>query len=244
MTARKTQFLIEDLISKIFQQQFPGEKLPAERVLAQEYKVSRYTVQQALRRLEAMGMIYRRQGDGIYIRRNAQKFPMVYNSATQIQYSDLRSEMLSLRRIRATPELLQVFNIPPEEEVWEFRRVRIMDYSKSQIETGYLPCSLFPYVDREVVEDSIQNFAMEQGYRIARFMTIYRPTQLTREEAELLSCRKGEPAFSITSRGYLRDGRIFVHSNITAIHYECTYIVPFNKEVYTLRRNQDKHPEE
>lgn len=244
MTAKKTQFLIEDLISKIFQHQFPEGKLPAERVLAQDYGVSRYTVQQALNRLEGMGMIHRQRGDGIYIRRNVQKYPMVYNSATQIQYSTLRSEMLSLRKIKAGPELIRIFDIEASEEVWEFRRVRIMNYIKTQIETGYLPCTLFPYVDRESVEDSIQNLAMEQGYRISRFMTTYRPTQLTREEAGLLSCKKGEPAFCITSRGYLRDGRVFVHSNITAIHYECTYIVPFNKEVYLHRRNHHKEKDE
>ena len=38
--------------------------------------------------------------------------------------------------------------------------------------------------------------------------------------------------------GFIRRG--FVHSNITAIHYECTYIVPFNKEVYLHRRNRHK----
>lgn len=38
--------------------------------------------------------------------------------------------------------------------------------------------------------------------------------------------------------GFIRRG--FVHSNITAIHYECTYIVPFNKEVYLHQRNRHK----
>lgn len=236
MTARKTQFLVEDLISKIFQKQFPDGKLPSERKLAETYGVSRSTVQQALTRLAGMGLLQRRQGDGVYIRKNAQRYPMVYNSATQIRYSAMSSKMIYLRKIKAAPELASIFDLPSNSEVWEFKRVRIMNYVKTQIETGYLPCSLFPLVDAEVVEDSIQNHAMEMGYSISRFMTTYRPTQLDREEAELLNCKKGEPAFSITSRGYLRDGSVFVHSSITAIHYECTYIVPFNKEVYLQRR--------
>lgn len=39
----------------------------------------------------------------------------------------------------------------------------------------------------EIIEDSIQYFAMEEGYRISHFMTNYSPTRLTREEAEGLN---------------------------------------------------------
>lgn len=113
-----------------------------------------------------------------------------------------------------------------------------MNYQKTQMETGYLPCNLFPVINSEVVEDSIQNFAMEEGYRISHFMTNYSATQLTKEEAGILNCKRSTPAFLIKSRGFLRDGSVFVSSNIIAVNYECTYVVPFNKEVFHKRRKQ------
>ena len=56
------------------------------------------------------------------------------------------------------------------------------------------------------------------------------------EHAELLHCKKGLPVMDITSRGVLRDGRIFVYSRIKAVQYECTYVSPFNKDVFLSRR--------
>lgn len=240
MAAPKTQFLMEDMISKIFERKFPSGKLPPERELAASYGVARSTVQSALRRLVDMGLLQRRQGDGVYIRKHARGNPLIYNSATQVPYRDLTSQMISLEQIAPTRELLRIFNLTPEARVWRFQRVRIMNYEKTQIETGYMPCTLFPNLDREAVEDSIQNYVMEQDYRISHFMTNYRPARLADREAKLLNCKKGMPAMSITSRGFLRGGTVFVYSQITAVRYECTYIVPFNKEVYQSRRDKKR----
>ena len=46
----------------------PGDRLPAERELAERFKVSRNSVRDALRTLEARGLVEIRQGDGTYIR--------------------------------------------------------------------------------------------------------------------------------------------------------------------------------
>lgn len=45
----------------------PGEKLPAERELMVQLKVSRASVREALLKLEAKGLIYSRQGDGTFV---------------------------------------------------------------------------------------------------------------------------------------------------------------------------------
>jgi len=238
MASPKTSFMMEDLIGKIFQQRFPGDKLPSERALAAAYNVSRATAQKAIRRLIEMGLLQSRPGGGVYVRKGARGNPLVYNSVTQVPYRDLSSRVLYLKRITATDKLARVFLLEPGAELWEFCRVRIVNYEKTQIETGYMPYALFPRLGREALEDSLQNYAMDLEYRISHFMTNYRPAALTRQEAELLNCRRSTPAFAITSRGFLRGGTVFVYSRIKAIHYECTYIVPFNKEVYLSRRKR------
>ncbi len=45
----------------------PGEKLPTERELAVRFGVNRASLREALRRMEVMGMVYIRQGGGIYV---------------------------------------------------------------------------------------------------------------------------------------------------------------------------------
>lgn len=236
MASPKAEFIIEDLISKIYQKKYSDSKLPPERELAAQYHVSRFTIQKALKRLIEMGLIMARQGDGVFINERMRGNPLVYNSATLIPYKDLQSQMIHLKKIAATPTLQKIFNLKENDLVWEFKRVRIMNYEKTQIETGYMPCTLFPIMTAEIVEDSVQYFAMEEGYRISHFMTNYSSTQLTREEAEILNCRRNTPAFLIKSRGFLRDGSVFVSSKIIAVNYECTYVAPFNKEVFLKRR--------
>ena len=45
----------------------PGSRLPTERALAEEYGVARHVVREALKRLEAIGLLLIRQGSGIYV---------------------------------------------------------------------------------------------------------------------------------------------------------------------------------
>ncbi|HOP29687.1 MAG TPA: FadR/GntR family transcriptional regulator [Spirochaetota bacterium] len=46
----------------------PGEKLPPERNMSLQMNVNRHTLREALRKLETLGLISIRQGDGIYVR--------------------------------------------------------------------------------------------------------------------------------------------------------------------------------
>lgn len=238
MSSKKTEFIVTDLISKIFQQKFWHNKLPTQRDLAAAYQVSRFTIQKALKRLEAIGLIESIQGDGIYIRERALGNPLISNSLTEVPYEDMESKLIYRKKVRPTAKLINIFNLAPDELVWEFRRLRIVRYEISQLETAWMPCRLFPELPREVIEDSVQNYALEKKYKISHFMTNYRPAVLSREAAEMMNSKKGTPAMDIVSRGLLKDGTIFIYSRIKAIHYECTYIIPFNKDVYQSRRKQ------
>lgn len=238
MSAKKREFIVEDLISKMYQQKFWNNKLPTQRDLACAYQVSRFTIQKALKKLQSIGLIDQIQGDGIYIRTKALNHPLMYNSLIDVPYTDMQSRMLYLRKVVPEPSVARIFSLEEGEPVWEYRRLRIVRYEMSQVETGFMPYHLFPDLRKEIVEDSIQNYILQKKYKISHFMTSYHPEALGQEYADLMCCHKGIPAMSITSRGVLKDGRIFVFSRIHAIHYECTYIMPFNKDVYMSRRKR------
>lgn len=48
----------------------PGQKLPTERELAEQFAVSRPSVREALQKLEAKGLVHRRQGGGTFVQEN------------------------------------------------------------------------------------------------------------------------------------------------------------------------------
>lgn len=50
----------------------PGQKLPPERELAKQFEVSRPSLREAIQKLEAKGLVYRRQGGGTYVHNQLQ----------------------------------------------------------------------------------------------------------------------------------------------------------------------------
>ncbi len=152
MSSRKTEFIVIDLVSKIYQQKFWNNKLPTQRDLASAYQVSRFTIQKALKRLESIGLISVIQGDGIYVRARALGNPLVYNSMIEVPYQELQSKMLYLKKIIPDPKLISIFNLNQNEEVWEYKRLRIVRYEITQIETGWIPCRLFPELSGKLLK--------------------------------------------------------------------------------------------
>lgn len=60
--------IVDEMLNKIKEGKFkPGEKIPSERVLTQEFGVSRTSLREAFKKLELLGTITIRQGDGTYL---------------------------------------------------------------------------------------------------------------------------------------------------------------------------------
>lgn len=126
MASPKAEFIVEDLISKIYQKKYNDSRLPSERELAGQYHVSRYTIQKVMKQLIDMGLLISRQGSGIFVNEKMRGNPLVYNSATLVPYEDLQSQMIHLKKIPATPKQQKIFNLRETDMVWEFKRIRIM----------------------------------------------------------------------------------------------------------------------
>jgi len=68
-TKTASRKLATALIRQLIEGRFvPGVRMPAEREMAQQYHVSRHVVREALKHLEALGLIDIQQGSGVYPR--------------------------------------------------------------------------------------------------------------------------------------------------------------------------------
>lgn len=99
-----------------------------------------------------------------------------------------------------------------------------------------MPVSLFPNLNKTILEHSIQEYVQKQGYTISHNITNYSPSFLTKKQAELLMCKRNTPAMKIQNRCILEDGRVYEYSELTAIDYTCTYITPFDKDSHHARK--------
>jgi GntR family transcriptional regulator, transcriptional repressor for pyruvate dehydrogenase complex len=67
-TSTSSREIAEKLTRRIFRQEYQkGAKLPSERELCDEYGVARNVVREAVKRLEALGMVRSWRGSGVYV---------------------------------------------------------------------------------------------------------------------------------------------------------------------------------
>lgn len=234
---KKNEFVTQDLLSKIYQQgDAAPRKLPPERQLAEEYGVSRFTVRQALEKLASIGVVRIVQGSGCWINEQARNNPLVYNSITEKRFDQMRYRMISLHKKRPNREEQQIFGLTDDDFIWQFCRLRYVDDSPVQIEVSRMPSAAFADLNQQVIERSLQQYVLEKGYHISHMLTTYRAVNVTREQAELLGCKKGSPAMLINNRGILAGGQVYAVSDIIDINYTCTYVIPHNRDNLEFRQ--------
>ncbi|TWH51960.1 FadR/GntR family transcriptional regulator [Sporomusa sp. KB1] len=75
---RLSDTVVEEVLKALENGRFkPGEKIPSEAVLTKEFGVSRTTLREAFQKLELLGKMSIRQGDGTYV--NDDQKPTIYN---------------------------------------------------------------------------------------------------------------------------------------------------------------------
>ena len=110
-----------------------------------------------------------------------------------------------------------------------------MDDRCTQIETSSLPLAHFPDLNQQVIESSLQRYAIGKGLTLSHFLTHYQAVAVDKTQAALLGCKRGTPAMKITNRGILAGSEVWILSEVIDIHYECTYVTPFNADNLRFR---------
>ncbi|MEI2417040.1 FadR/GntR family transcriptional regulator [Orrella sp. JC864] len=117
-TPSLTDQLAQALLARIARGELaPGDRLPSEVRLVEEFGVSRTVVREALSRLKSEGAVQGRQGSGVYVTEQARLRPLRIEAAT-LASAHAMSSIIELRRAlevegaalaaaRATPAQLQ-----------------------------------------------------------------------------------------------------------------------------------------
>jgi len=148
----------------------PGDLLPAESELIEQYGVSRITVRQALDALVKDGLIYRQRGRGTFV-----AHPSVEQGLSRIISftEDMRqrhftpgTKILSAELVPAPKEIAGKLQIKPGDELARLERLRLADGEPLSIEESYLVHRLCPDIlDGDYAQTSLRE-ALEQNYGI------------------------------------------------------------------------------
>lgn len=189
-----------------------GTALPTEHALCKQFDISRHTTREALRRLQALGLVTRRAGVGTLVKSNriAQRYVHVGDTVSDLyQYAqDMVLNVLEVTDIEANADTAALLGCPKGQAWAKLHGMRGM-------EGGVAPVALVDvYIARAYrgVLDDVEGAGLpmwaliESRYGVvpAEVRQQITATTLGRVEAQKLHATEGEPALRIT-RHYLTE---------------------------------------
>ncbi len=193
------------LLAKIESGEFrPHTRTPSERVLSEQFGVSRMTVKHAIKELVSSGRLYTRVGKGTFV----SDPPITQNLNMLTGFSEdmealgksTSSRVLTAAVIAATAKIARELRIPQEAHVVLLRRIRLADNEPVALENSYLNHTLCPGIL------DTHDFSMESLYAVLKneyqLILSYGEQSIqarlaTKSEADLLSIQKGFPLLDI-----------------------------------------------
>ena len=188
----------------------PGDMLPSETELIDQFQVSRITVRQALAMLVKDGLIYRRRGLGTFV-----TVPKIEQGLNRIiSFSeDMRrrgfqagTAVLSSGLLSAPPEIADKLAVSSGEEIAYLERLRLADGEPMSLEISHLIHRLCPGILEKDFAQSPLREALEQDYNLIlkhakqQIRAIAAPEEL----AQKLSVAAGAPLFYIERVSFLQ----------------------------------------
>lgn len=241
-TRPRYQKVAEALIDEIGAGAFPlGSMMPTELELCERFRVSRYTVREALRRLEEMGLVARRQGSGTLVQATEARHGYVQSLNTLselLQYPpDTRLKLLETETLKVDRSTARLLQCRPG-----VTRVR-MSGVRSPDRTGEPICWTDLYVRPEYagVEPLIGKrpgpfyslIEQEFGEHVEQVAVEMFPSAVPEHRAAPLGVEPGTPAMTIIRRYMGRGKRIFEVS--VSVH-------PQDRFIYSIALKREWRP--
>lgn len=181
----------------------PGDMLPSENEFCQAYGISRTTVRQTLRELEAQGLIVRKRGIGTFIQEQkvSRRLGNLYSFSEDMKKLGLKpgSKVLSFRLV-TRDECKPPVKRFDSERLIEVQRLRLADGRPLLLERTYLSVELCPNLSWESLENSSLYGLLTERYGLKpeRAIETYEAVLMRKDEAQALQCEAGQPAFMLS----------------------------------------------
>jgi len=211
------QQYFSDLIAS--QQLVPGSKLPSEREIGEQFKLTRVTIRQALKNLEAEGLIYRQNRRGWFVSPAA----VIYHPASHLSFNlyvteqgfSPSTEKLAQQIEPANERIAQLMNIPVGNPVLYLHRRRYIDQRPVLIEKMYINQNLLPGIEEEDLTESLSQILKRKYQQEYRDMDLsFKSTSLPAHAANDLGIAAGQPGLQIERINYTS------HKQVLEVDYE------------------------
>ncbi|MCC3774085.1 GntR family transcriptional regulator [Streptomyces sp. UNOB3_S3] len=178
-----------------------GQKLPAESKLAASYGVSTPTLRNALRLLEADGLLEKHHGKGNYVRRRYNRITYLRGQIARPAVERALQVHIRARDVKANAPLAELLEVDTGADLAEFAYVSFLHASPQVLARVYVPHAVarldIPTGDLSPWGDDVEAMLAEAGVHVAS--TVDRlVTRLPRpDEAVLLHIARTVPVTAI-----------------------------------------------
>ncbi|HVQ91816.1 MAG TPA: GntR family transcriptional regulator [Mycobacteriales bacterium] len=178
-------------------------RLPGETELVAQYRVSRQTVREALRRLRTEGLLVAERGRGSYLAsgRFSQPLGAAYSLLRSIEAQGVqqRSDVLRLEQVRDA-DVARQLGLPARSGLVLLERRRLAGGQPLALDAAWLPAEIAaPLLAVDFTRSALYDELLTRcGIRIDGGQEQITPVLPTAEQRRLLGIRAGVAAFSLT----------------------------------------------
>lgn len=196
----------------------PGDLLPAESKLCEQFQVSRPVVRQALAELATEGRVYRLRGKGTFV--TGRKLSERFTEPSLGFFDDLAAaghsvinQVGSCTLVTVGDAVAQKLNLAPGAQCIEIDRLRFVNGEVSAYMRSYLPHDLGPKLLQRLKKFDLEHNSLYRflegiiGVRITSGHRVVVAVRATPQLAESLQVRSGDPLLYIESIEKDTDGR-------------------------------------
>lgn len=192
----------------------PGDLIPSENQLKDQFNVSRMTVRQALNNLVNEGFLYKHKGKGTFVsNRKIEKNIHGVRGFTEEMESmgkTVRSEVISFEEIIPSKEIQEKLFLEDNEEVYYIIRIRYGDDIPVLHEKLFIPKTLFKDLSKADLEVSFYTYVQDtMNFKISHCIQSIEAKIGSKEINNSLEITKEQPVLSIVRNTFLNNGRPF-----------------------------------
>lgn len=182
----------------------PGDALPKEEALCEQYAVSRITVRRALGDLAQQGLVQRRHGLGTFVMPGAAateraRPTLGFVDGLKRVSAETQVKVLGFAREAPPAAIAGLLHIGTGEAAVHALRLRSTGSTPLMITEAWVPADVGQAVTRAALEKKpLYELLMQQGVRFGRVVQEIGAESATPERARLLATEAGAPLLRIT----------------------------------------------
>lgn len=223
----------KDIINRKYDE---GNKLPTVEELMKEFQVSKNTIRSAIDLLVEKGYVYQVQGSGIFLRQNhiegyinISNMKGLTKDLPDIARKELKNKIIKFEVVKADEDLANKMKCDIGAEVYNVKRLRLLDGKPFSIEDSYFNKNIVVYLNNEIIENSIYSYITEAlNYSIGFANKKIYCEKLSNEDAKLIGLSQGENTIIVENTVFLTNGLVFDVSKSIYNYLDTKFIMTTN----------------